>query len=118
MFQSILARLSARAGARWAMIVGNDGILLEADNRAFRTQAEGLAAEYAGLMRMSWKAAADTDMGPMQSSLLVTDQAKILFQTLTDDYFLVVCLELDAHAGKAFYEISRAVAPIAEELVF
>ena len=118
MFQSILARLAARADARWAMIVGNDGILLETDNKAFRVQAEGLAAEYAGFMRMSRRAAAETDMGPMRSSLLVCDKAKIHYHTLTNDYFLVVCLEPEAHAGKAFFEISRAAEPIAQELVF
>ena len=35
MFQSILSKLKTRAGARWAMIVGNDGVLLETDTPAF-----------------------------------------------------------------------------------
>jgi predicted regulator of Ras-like GTPase activity (Roadblock/LC7/MglB family) len=118
MFQSILARLAARAGARWAMITGADGVLLETNSGAFRAEAEGLAAEYAALFRASRKAASDTDMGGLKGSVLVTDQGKILFQTLTADYFLILFLETESHAGKAFFEISRASGPLKQELVY
>ncbi len=117
MFQTILARLVARTGARWGMIVGCDGVLLETDDRAFRAEAEGMAAEYATFLRESRKAAGNTDMGSLLSSLLVTDQAKIVLQPLTADYFLALCLQPDAHAGRAFFEISRAAESLEEELV-
>ncbi len=118
MFQSILAKLVARADARWGMIVGNDGVLLETDNREFHSEAEGMAAEYACYFRASRKAAGDTDMGGLLSSLLVAEHGKLLIQALAADYFLVLCLEPEAHAGKAFFEISRATESIDEELVF
>ena len=118
MFQSILSKLVTRTGARWAMIVGVDGVLPETNSRSFRTQAEGLAAEYGLFYRASRKAAGDTDMGGLLSSLLVTQQGKLLFQTLTGDYFLILLLEPDAHAGKALYEMSRLTETIERELVF
>ena len=118
MFQSILARLVARSRARWGMIVGNDGVLLETDSRAFRAEAEGLAAEYGAFFRASRKAAGDTDMGGLLSSLLVTEQGKILLQALSADYFLVLCLEPDSYAGKALFEVSRASGSLEEELVY
>jgi predicted regulator of Ras-like GTPase activity (Roadblock/LC7/MglB family) len=118
MFQTILAKLVSRADARWAMIVGSDGVLLETDKREFHSDAEGMAAEYATYVRASQKAAGDTDMGGLVSSMLVAEQGKLLIQALTADYFLVLCLEPEAHAGKAFFEISRTTESIAEELVF
>jgi predicted regulator of Ras-like GTPase activity (Roadblock/LC7/MglB family) len=118
MFQSILAGLKIRSGARWAMIVGNDGVLLEADNAAFRTEAESLAAEYASFFRASRKAASETDMGGLNGSLLLTEQGKLLLQTLTPDYFLVLSLQAEAHAGKALFEISRAADSLEEALIY
>lgn len=118
MFQSILAELVSRSGARWAMIVGNDGVLLETDNHGFRAEAEGLAAEYASFHRASRKTVGDTDLGTLIHSQLVTEQGKVLFQPLTSEYFLVLALEPDSHAGRAFFEISRACGSLEEELVY
>ncbi|MGD0309304.1 MAG: roadblock/LC7 domain-containing protein [Acidobacteriota bacterium] len=116
MFQSNLARLAARARARWVMIAGSDGVLLETDSRAFRTEAEAIAAQFASLFRISRKVAGDTESGGLQSALLVTEQGKILLQALNEDYILILFLEPDSHAGKAFFEISRAAGPIEKEL--
>lgn len=116
MFQSILARLVARAGARWAMIISNDGVLLETDCRSFHTEAEGLAAVYGVCYRAARKAAGETEMGGLHRSALVTDHGKILFQTLTTEYFLILLLEPKAHAGRAFFEMSRFIEPLEQEL--
>ncbi len=118
MFQSLLARLVARAGARWAMIVGTDGVLLETDSRSFHTEAEGLAAEYATLYRAARKVAGDTDLGGFHNSLMVTDQGKILLQALASEYFLVLFLEPESPAGKAAFEVARASTSLAQELVY
>jgi len=118
MFQSILAKLRTRAGARWAMIVANDGVLLETDTPGFHGAAENLAAEYAALFRTSRKAAGNTEMGELHSSLLVTEQGKLLFQTLTTEYFLVLSLDTSAYAGKALHEVTRASGSLEEQLAF
>ena len=116
MFQSNLALLAARTRARWVMIAGSDGVLLETDSRAFRTEAEAIAAQFASLFRIARKVSGDTESGGLQSTLLVTEQGKILLQALNEDYILILFLEPDSHAGKAFFEISRAAGPIEKEL--
>jgi len=116
MFQPILAKLVTRTGARWAMIVGGDGVLLETDNLSFRSEAEAQAAVFAACYRASRKAASDGDLGDLRTSLLATEQGKILFQSLTEEYFLVVLLDARAHAGKTFYEITRVTPPLSQEL--
>ena len=116
MFQSILARLVTRSGARWAMIVGSDGVLLETHNQAFRSKAEGLAAIYATLSRALWKTAADTDMGALQDFQLTTEEGKILIRPLTGEYCLIMSLERESLSGKALFEISRASGRLEREL--
>lgn len=118
MFRSTLARLVAQAGARWAMIVGSDGVLLETDDPSFHVEAENLAAVYAAFYRASRKAATDTDMGGLHASLLVVERGKLLLQALTDDYFLLLFLAGHEHTGKAFFEMSRAATPLIHELSY
>ncbi len=118
MFQATLAKLVAQTGARWAMIVGSDGVLLETDRPAFRTEADSVAAVYAAFFRAARKASTDTDMGGLHSCELELDQGKILLQPLTDEYFLVLLLSAQEHSGKAFFEVSRVSAPLARELSF
>jgi len=99
------------------MIVGNDGVVLETDSRSFRAEAEGLAAEFAAFCRTSLKVTIDTDMGGLHSSLLITDYGKILLQTLTPDYFLVMLLQPGAYYGKACFELSRVARPLEHQLM-
>jgi predicted regulator of Ras-like GTPase activity (Roadblock/LC7/MglB family) len=99
------------------MIVGNDGVVLETDSQSFRAEAEGLAAEYAAFCRTSLKVTIDTDMGGLHSALLVTDHGKILLQTLTSEYFLVMLLQPGAYHGKACFEMSRVADPLEHELM-
>jgi len=96
----------------------DDGVLLETDTPAFHAAAESLAAEYATLFRTSRKAAGNTDAGELHNSLLVTEQGKLLFQTVTPDYFLVLLLDTTVYAGKALFEVSRATGSLQEELAY
>jgi predicted regulator of Ras-like GTPase activity (Roadblock/LC7/MglB family) len=116
MFQSDLARLAARARARWVMIAGSDGVLLETDSRAFRAEAEAIAAQFASLFRISRRVAGDTESGGLKNALLVTEQGKILLRALNEEYLLILFLEPDSQAGKALFEISRAAGPLEKEL--
>jgi predicted regulator of Ras-like GTPase activity (Roadblock/LC7/MglB family) len=118
MFQAILAKLVAQAGARWAMIVGSDGVLLETDHPSFRGEAEPMAAVYAAFYRAARKAATDTDMAGLPICLLELAAGKILLQALTTEYLLVLLLSSQEPAGKGFFEMSRVTTPLARELSF
>jgi predicted regulator of Ras-like GTPase activity (Roadblock/LC7/MglB family) len=116
MFQETLQHLVDRAGARWAMIVGNDGILLETDKRGFRSEAEVMAAEYAVCLRAARKAAGNTEMGMLMTASLATERGKVLLQSLNGDYFLALLLEPESYAGKACYELGRVNQSLQQEL--
>jgi predicted regulator of Ras-like GTPase activity (Roadblock/LC7/MglB family) len=116
MFQSTLDKLVARVGARWAMIVGSDGMVLETNRRDFRKEAEAMAAEYAVFFRASRRAATGTGTGNLQRILMATEQGKILFQVLTPDYFLALFLKPASFAGKACFETDRVTGSLQKEL--
>jgi predicted regulator of Ras-like GTPase activity (Roadblock/LC7/MglB family) len=119
MFQTVLANLVERTpGTRWAMIVGADGVALEANSENMGQAAEVLAAEYATLFRASRKVTAQTATGDLQGTILTTDCGRVVLQTLTSEYFLLLYLDPLAHAGKALFEISRARDAIVEELAY
>lgn len=118
MFQSNLAKMATRAGARWAMIAGTDGVLLETDSPAFRAEAEAFAAQFASLFRISHKVAGEVEIGELKSALLVTEQGKVLIQPLNTDYILIMFLEPTAHPGKALFEIARTEGLLEEELAY
>ncbi len=54
----------------------------------------------------------------LAAATLATRGSRILFQDLTPDYFLLIFLEPDGHAGKAAFEIARARSTLERELVF
>jgi predicted regulator of Ras-like GTPase activity (Roadblock/LC7/MglB family) len=116
MFQEILQDLVVRSGARWAMIAGSDGILLETDTQGFRAEAESLAAEYAVCLRSARKAAGNTAMGAVLQTFVATERGKILFQSLNGDYFLALSLGPQSYAGKANFELGRITESLQKEL--
>ncbi len=119
MFQDILARLLRNVkGARWAMVVGLDGVLLDASGPGSTTRGEALAAEYALFHRACQRLLAETASGELQNLLMITDQSKIVCQSLTPEYFLLVSLDPEGHSGRARFEISRARALLEHELVY
>ncbi len=118
MFRETLQNLVNRAGARWAMIVGSDGILLETDQKEFRTEAEAMAAEYAVCLRAARKAAGNTEMGAISQTFLAAERGKILLYNLNEDYFLAMLLEPGSYAGKACFELGRATESLQKELSF
>jgi len=119
MFQTILTNLVARvAGARWAMIVGVDGVLLDANCEEMHPKGEILAAEYAAFFRACRKVTVDTEGGDLHGTVLATNRGKTLFQMLTADYFLLMHLAPQANAGKALFEITRTRETLQEELVY
>jgi predicted regulator of Ras-like GTPase activity (Roadblock/LC7/MglB family) len=119
MFQAILAELVSRTpGTDWAMIVGADGVPLETKVSGFQTETELLAAEYAVLFRTCWRVASQASGSDLQGAILTTERCRIVVQTLTPDYFLLLCLQPTGLTGKALFEISRARGAIVEEITF
>jgi predicted regulator of Ras-like GTPase activity (Roadblock/LC7/MglB family) len=118
MFQAILETLLQRTrGARWAMVVGTDGVLLDAAPRGL-PDAEILAAEFASLYRGARKSLAATGGEDLSSVTLLSRKGKLIFQFLTPEYFLMLDLGPTGNSGRASFEIARICGMLERELVF
>ncbi len=119
MFQTLLRNLADRVpGTVGVILAGTDGVLLEAHTAAGRDCDDLLAAEFAAVLKTCGKASANAGIGSMQAAILVTEKGKLLLETIVPDYFLLMLLEHEAHAGQALFEISRARQEIQVELAF
>jgi predicted regulator of Ras-like GTPase activity (Roadblock/LC7/MglB family) len=117
MFQSILVNMMSRIrGARWAMLVATDGVLLESYPHDL-PDADDIAADKAELYR-SMRRSVAAGGSSISTATLRTSGGKLLFQDLTPDYFLLVNLAPDGHAGRASFEIARTRQLLERELVF
>ncbi|MFH1574343.1 MAG: roadblock/LC7 domain-containing protein [Acidobacteriota bacterium] len=119
MFRSALTHLTSRLpGAEWAMIVGLDGVLLETGSERSPQEAELLAAEYATLLRSSRGVANRTALGELDGMVLATHNGRVMLQSLTPDYFLLLHVQESVLTGKALFEISRTRQALREDLSF
>lgn len=110
MFRSILENLVREvAGARWAIVVGADGVVLEAGLGASGpgVPVETLAAEYALFMKACEGVLAQTGGETLDGFTLSTAESKVVLQPLTPEYFLVMGLDSSGMAGQARHKISR-----------
>ncbi len=98
------------------MLVAADGVLLESSPSPL-PDGDVLAAEYALLYRSMRRTVANNG-DQLATATLGTGDSKVLFQDLTPDYFLLMSLDPDGHAGRAAFEIAKTRGPLERELVF
>lgn len=109
LFTGLLNQVVSRVeGADAALIAGMDGIIVERAAKAEAQDLDGLAVEYATLLRRSRHAADDTGLGELQEMLAVTDRHVLLVKLLSNDYFVLLALPPETNVGRARYELRRA----------
>jgi predicted regulator of Ras-like GTPase activity (Roadblock/LC7/MglB family) len=99
------------------MVIGTDGVLLEAVPRGL-PNSEMLAAEYAGFYRGARKALAGTGGEDLSSATVRSRKGKLIFQFLTPEYFLILDLALHGNSGQASFEVARIRGTLERELTF
>jgi len=118
MLHETLTRLLRNVkGAEWAMVVGLDGVLLDACGSPAASCSETVAAEYALLYRACQRVVTETAVGIPQSFAMTTDRSKVLIQTLGPECFLLMSLDSDQPSGRARFEIARARVLLERDLV-
>lgn len=108
MFSGMLQQILDRTeGAEMALLVGNDGIVIDRAGQTEDTEFESLAAEFAVVMNRSRATAADTGLGTLSELMTVTDQAILLTKIVNEDFFVMMKLGIDCTVGRARYEARR-----------
>lgn len=109
MFAGLLNQIISRTeGAEMALLVGNDGIIIERAGQETDTEFDSLAAEYAVVLKRSRFTASDTGLGVLNELLTVTDKAILLTKIVNEDFFVMMKLSSTQGIGRARYEVKRA----------
>ena len=103
-------------GARAALLVGLDGVVVARSSESAPIADELLAASFADLLRRADASSRDTDLGPAHELTVAAPQARVVVRRLAADYALVVLLEPDALVGRARHELRLAAERIASEI--
>ena len=109
MFTGLLNQIIDRTqGAEAALLVGNDGIIIERTGDQKIEDFDTLAAEYAMVMQRSRFTASDTGLGKLSEMLTITDQTVLLTRMVDADFFVMIKLNPSCNLGRARYEVRRA----------
>lgn len=109
MFSGLLKQILQRTeGAEMALLVGNDGIIIERAGQEIDSDFDSLAAEYAVVLNRSRFTATDTGLGQLNEMLTITDKSILLTKIVNEDFFVMMKINAGAVLGRARYEIWRA----------
>lgn len=103
-------------GARGAMIVGRDGMVVAWSGEEGGTSYEALAAAYADLVRKVAVVGRDTGTGDPSEFVARSRDATIVWRDVDGEYGLLAVLRPDGSLGRARYELGRAADRIRPEL--
>jgi predicted regulator of Ras-like GTPase activity (Roadblock/LC7/MglB family) len=112
-FKEVIEEMIHRVeGARSILIIGMDGIIID---RAYRLEPvdddlnyDLVAAEYTSLLKTAIRTAEDVEIGGLQELNVFTERYNFLLKMITEDYFVMVILDLGGNFGRGRYEIRKA----------
>lgn len=117
MFSSRLQQVANRIEGTLALsLVAKDGIAVESLRSTAGIDLELLTAEMMSQVRAVSNQNQDLAVGKVRSFAVTTDRFVLMISALTDDYYLLLVLQGDGNAGRARFELRRAVLLFEEDL--
>ena len=117
-FREELERICTRAkGALGALIIAEDGIVVERHLVDPAVDLELASVEFVGAAREMRRATTEVEAGELDE-ILVTSRARLtLLRFIGPGYYLLLFLAPDALVGRGRYELRRAAHALANEFV-
>lgn len=103
-------------GAQALSLVAKDGIPVESISKDESIDIEILAAELMSQVRAVAQNHQDLDVGRVRHFAVTTDRLVLMVSRLTSEYYLLLVMLSGSNAGKARYELRRAVLDFEGEL--
>lgn len=119
MFVERLEALLARVdGAHSASLVAADGIPVESAfaQDAITLDIESVAAELMSQVRSITQNHQELEVGPVRHVSVTTERVTLMVSAVTQEYFLLLVLPPHENAGRARFELRRAVLNFEEDL--
>lgn len=117
MFGSILKEtVNSVKGARAAILMGFDGIPVDAYTGDSNSDIESIGMEFSVLLKEVQSAAHQLEAGAANEITIRTEKFSTILRILNDEYFLAIAVSADGNLGKARYLLRMAVPKLLEVL--
>ncbi len=118
MFTERLQQVAERIdGAQALSLVAKDGIPVESFSVEPSLDLELLAAELMSQVRAVAQNQEDLAVGKVRHFSVTTDRLTLMVGALTDEYYLLLVLAVGGNAGRARFELRRAVLLFEDDLI-
>ena len=118
MLKAVLEEAAGRLpGCEAAVLVGNDGMVVEKLASGGGLQTEELAAELTPLMRAMETLGRNTGGGRYSELALTLDSWSCVMVPVNDETFVVLIARRESVPGRLRYEASRVASRLEEELL-
>ena len=116
-FKEVLDRVGKLEGALGAVVIGEDGIIVEGNSVDSDFDSELASVEYVGSCRDIHRAMESLEAGDVEEVMVVTEKNKLLLRTISPGYFLALFLGPDASLGKGRFVLKIASYDLAPEFL-
>lgn len=117
MFTERLEQVSQKIDGTLALsLVAKDGIPVESVSRDPALDLDLLAAELMSQVRAVSQNHQELSVGKVRYFSVVTDRYVLMVSSLNDEYYLLLVLQSGSQAGRARFELRRAVMLFEQDL--
>jgi predicted regulator of Ras-like GTPase activity (Roadblock/LC7/MglB family) len=115
-FREVLERICARVeGALGAVIIAEDGIVVERHAVDPSLDLELASVEFAGAAREMRRASLAVEAGELDEMIVVSRGRQAVLRVIGPGYFLLLFMAPSALIGRGRYELRRAALALANE---
>lgn len=107
--------LNAVKGIRMVAIFDKDGFVVY--NVGDENIADEISAEFSSLLKYLKKISVNLDINSINSFIFEGENRKMLFKKITDEYYVVVSMDVEAIIGKLRYVLDLMNEQIIKELL-
>lgn len=116
-FKEALDKVGRLEGVVGAVVIGEDGIVVERNSVDDDFDTELASVEYVGSCRDLRRAMESIESGEVEEVTVVTEKNKLLLRTVSPGYFLVLILAADGSLGRGRFELKKASYELAPEFL-
>ena len=102
-------------GAKGAVLVGMDGIIVEEYISEPGVDLQSIGAEYGNILKEVQNASASLRLGQARELAVLTEIADLIIRKINDEYFLALLLSPACNLGKGRFMVRKAVNRLEKE---
>lgn len=108
--------LSFLNGSRSILIMGYDGIVIEAAHKNQDNHFQDFTVELGQIVKNLSEIANNTDVGALHEMILQFESSKIILRSINKEYFLALLIAKEESIGKSQFAIQRILPDLVKNL--